>query len=154
MKRTTRRTVLPKRLQRVQSEAERAIGRGVKAALELLPAGPRKAVKELAGQFEATAQELAARGERVLKVAQKRRTALLHRVEKVTKAFERRGARARTVLAARGTRLAAAIERGAVDVVRPLARRLDLATQSELAQLSKRLTQLERRLQSTRRAAA
>src|SRR5215475_9819403 len=46
MKKRTERRVLQKRLARAQVEAERAVSRGYKAALELLPSGPRRVVTE------------------------------------------------------------------------------------------------------------
>jgi hypothetical protein len=151
MKKGTKRVGLPKRLQRVQVEAERAISRGYKAALETLPSGPRKVVKDFADQLEATAEELSERGEKILKQAEKRRKAFVARVDKAARAFERRGERVLT----RGSKLVASFERAVADAVRPVARRLDIAALSELELLSKRLAQIERRLANgTRRAAA
>lgn len=155
MKKTTRRVAVPKRFERVQAEAERAISRGYKATLELLPAGPRKAVKEFTSQIETTAEELSKRGQRALKVAAKRRKALLGSVEKAVRALGRRGERARATAETRGTTLAATVEQAAADFVRPLARRLDIAALSEVERLSKRMAQLERKLgNGPRRAAA
>jgi hypothetical protein len=151
MKKGSRRGAFPKRLQRVQNEVERAISRGYHVALEALPPGTRKAVKDLAGQFEVTAEQVTERGERVLKLAQKRRKALIARVERAAKAFERRSERA----VARSTKLIASFEQAAAEAVRPLARRLDIAALSDVEQLSKRLSQVERKLANgTRRAAA
>jgi hypothetical protein len=148
-----RRTGLPKQVKRAQ--AEKAISRGYKATLELLPAGPRKVVKELANQLETTAEELTARGQKVLKLADKRRKALVERVERAARTFERRGERALNTIESRGNKLVARVERTAADVVRPLARRLDIAALSEVEQLSKRLTLLERKLvHGARRRAA
>ena len=155
MKKTTRRVAVTRRLERVQAEAQRAINRGYHATLELLPAGPRKAVKELASQIETTAEELAKRGQKALKSAEKRRKAFVGGVEKVAKAFERRGQRARATVETQGTKLVATVEQAAADIVRPLARRLDIATLSDVERLGKRLAQVERRLgNGTRRAAA
>jgi hypothetical protein len=151
MKRSARRATLPKRLQRVQSDVERVIGRGYRVALGALPAGPRKAVKDLADQLEATAEQVTERGEQVLKLAQKRRKALITRLEKAAKAFERNGERA----VARGTKLVASFEQAAADAVRPWARRLDIAALSEVEEIGKRLAQIERKIANgTRRRAA
>ena len=155
MKKATRRTVLTKRFERVQAEAERAVRRGYHATLELLPAGPRKAVKELASQLESAAEELNERGQKVLKAAEKRRKALIGQVEKAVTTVERRSARALTALEKRGTKLVTNVEQTVAGLVRPVARRLDLAARSEVEILSKRLAQLERKLtHGTRRAAA
>ncbi len=155
MKKTTRRVTVPKRLEQVRVEAQRAMRRGYETTLELLPAGPRKALKELASQIETTAEELTKRGQKALKAAAKRRKALVGRVEKVVKAFERRGERARATVETQGTKLVATVEQAAADIVRPLARRLDIATLSDVERLGKRLAQLERKLgNGARRAAA
>ena len=151
----TRRTGLPKQVKRVQAEAEKAISRGYKATLELLPAGPRKVVKELASQIETTAEELTERGQKVLKLADKRRKAVVERVEHAARRFERRSERALNMIETRGGKLVARVERTAADVLRPLARRLDIAALSEVEQLGKRLAQLERKLANgARRRAA
>lgn len=153
MKKTTRRVGLAKRFERVQTEAERVISRGYKATLELLPPGPRKTVKEFTGQIEAAAEALNKRGQQALKLAEKRRKALVGSVEKAARAFSRRSERA--LEAMETTRLAATVEQAAADFVRPLARRLDIATLSDVERLSKRLAHLERKLgNGTRRAAA
>ena len=54
----------------------------------------------------------------------------------------------------RGSKLVSSIEQTAADVLRPLAKRLDIAPLSELQDLSKRLAQVERKLTTGRRAAA
>ena len=151
----TRRTGLPKQVKRVQAEAEKAISRGYKATLELLPAGPRKVVKDLANQLETTAEELTTRGQKVLKLADKRRKALVERVEHAAKTFERRSERALNTIERRGSNLVSRVERTAADVLRPLARRLDIAALSQVEELGKRLAQLERKLvNGARRRAA
>jgi hypothetical protein len=150
----TKRTALPKRVRQVQTEAEKAINRGYKATLELLPAGPRKVVKDLANQIETTAEEITTRGQKALKVADKRRKALLERIGKAARSFERRSGRALSTFETDSARFVNRIERTVADVVRPLARRLDLAALSELEQINKRLAQVERKLHNGRRAAA
>jgi hypothetical protein len=154
MKKTTRRVTVPKRLQRVQAEAERVIGRGYKATLELLPAGSRKAVKELASQVETTAGALTKRSQAALKAMEKQRKALLGRVGKAVRTFERNRERAFARVEVQSNKLAAAVEHRAAQVVKPLVRRFDIAAASELEKLSKRLAQVERKLAGGRRAAA
>src|SRR5262245_3938857 len=135
MKKTTARVTVQKRIAKAQVEAERAISRGYKAALELLPSGPRKVVKDFASQIEPTAEQLSERGEKAFKLADKRRRALLGQVEKAAKAFERRSTRALATVEARSNKLRARIEQAAADAVRPIARTLDLATLSDVKQL-------------------
>jgi len=155
MKKTTRRVGVTTRLNRIQSEAERAISRGYRATLELLPAGPRKAVKEFTSQLEATAEDLSKRGQRALNAVERQRKTLRRRVDQAVRAVERRGERALATVEAQRTKLVATVERRAVQAVKPLARRLDLATGSDVERLGKRLAHLERRLANgTRRAAA
>jgi len=155
MKKTTRRVGVTTRLNRIQSEAERAISRGYRATLELLPAGPRKAVKEFTSQLEATAENLSKRGQRALNAVERQRKTLRRRVDQAVRAVERRGERALATVEAQRTKLVATVERRAVQAVKPLARRLDLATGSDVERLGKRLAHLERRLANgTRRAAA
>jgi polyhydroxyalkanoate synthesis regulator phasin len=155
MKKTTRREALGRRLERVRMEAERTIGRGYRATLELLPVGPRKAVKELASQVEAASEDLTKRGQKALKAVVKQRKTLLGRVEKAVRALERRRDRAVATVERQGTKLAATFEERAAQAIKPVVRRLDIATASDVERLSKRLTQLERKLAiSARRAAA
>jgi len=154
MKKRTERRVLQKRLARAQVEAERAVSRGYKAALELLPSGPRRVVTELADQLEATAEQLSERGEKALKFAEKRRRALVGRVEKAARAFERRSGRALAAVETRGNQLVTRFEQAAADAVRPIARRLELATLTDVHQLGRRLAQVERKVANGRRRAA
>ena len=155
MKKTTRRVGVTTRLNRIQSEAERAISRGYRATLELLPAGPRKAVKEFTSQLEATAEDLSKRGQRALNAVERQRKTLRRRVDQAVRAVERRGERALATVETQRTKLVATVERRAAQAVKPLVRRLDLATASDVERLGKRLAHLERRLANgTRRAAA
>ena len=153
MKKTTPRQAVQKRIAKAQVEADRAISRGYKAALEMLPSGPRKVVKDLASQIETTAEQLTERGEKAFKLADKRRKALLGQVEKAAKAFERRGTRALATVEARSNKLRARLEQVAADAVRPIAHTLDLATLSDVRHLGNRLAQVERRVSGRRRAA-
>lgn len=154
MKKSPKRTQLTKRLQRVQSETEKVISRSYKAALELLPPAPRKVVKDVASQLEATAEEFNERGEKALKTADKQRKALLSRVEKAAKAFERRSGRALAMVETRSAQLVESFQQAAADAVRPIVRRLDIATLSDVENLGRRLAQVERKLTNGRRRAA
>ena len=148
-KTTKRRTVLkalPKRLERVQAEAEKAVTRGVKATLELLPSGTRKAVRELGGQLEDAASDLRTRGRKVARLVEKRGGALAGQVERTVAQLEKRGAKALKTAEREGSRWLDALEAGAARVTRTVASALDLASADDLAQLGKRLTVLERKL--------
>lgn len=145
MKKSTRRVGLPKQLGRIQAEAEKAINRGYRATLELLPERPRKVVKELTSQIEAGANDLAKRSEKAFKTVEKRGNELVGRVEKAVRTLERRSGRVLTTVETQGAKLISTIEHRAAQVVRPLVRRLDIATLSDIERLSRRLAQLERR---------
>ena len=162
--RTMRRSVLkavPKRVEQVQTEAEKVIARGYKAALGRLPVGSRKAVKEFTGQVEEATEELSRRGKRMLTMAEKRGKTLWGRFDKALTVLERRGNRA---VKAAGKSVAAVqvsleksvsrLERRAIAALRPMVRRLDIATHSDIEKLSKRVAQLERRLARRTKLAA
>jgi hypothetical protein len=153
MKKTTRRGSLPKRLERAQAQAERAINRGYSATLDLLPAAPRKAVKELAHQLESTAEALTKRGQRVFKSVERRGRELVSRVERAVRAVERRRERAVARVETQRAKLASTVEHGAARIVRPLVRRLEIATLPDVERLSRRVAQLERRRGGVKRAA-
>jgi len=154
MARTTRRTGMAKRLGTVQAQAERVISRGYETTLGMLPPGPRQAVKDLAKQLEATADELSKRRAQTVKAVVKRSKALNERVASAARSMERRRNRVLTTAEKRGTALLSTVERRVAEVLRPIARRLELATVRDLEQLTRRLAQLERKLNGSRRRAA
>jgi len=145
MKRNARRNGLVKRLGKVQAQAERALTRGYHATLDLLPDGPRKAVKQVTHQLEAQAGELSRRSQKALGEVEKRSQVLIGRVEKAVRTVGRRGERVLAAVDTRRANLLATLERRVADAVRPVAHGLDLATLSDLERLSRRLTQLERK---------
>jgi len=152
MKKNGRRAGLAKRISRVQARAERAATHGYRATLDLLPNGPRKAVKQATHQLEAQAEELSRRSQKALGEVEKRSQALIGRVEKALKTVGRRGERLLATVDTRRAQLIATLEKAVAEAVRPLAHGLDLATLSDLERLSRRLTQLERK-RSLKRAA-
>ena len=154
MKKSKRRTGLTARFGQAQANAERALGRGYDATLQILPPRSRKAVQQLASQIGATAEDVGARGRQVLRAVSKQRQVLQDRLEQGVRRVGRRGERARAALETRGTRLIGTIERQAAAIVKPLVRRLDIAAASEVEQLRKRLAQLERKLATGGRRAA
>jgi polyhydroxyalkanoate synthesis regulator phasin len=156
-KRTTKRgpvlTALPKRIQRVQAEAEKALQQGYKATLGMLPPGPRKAVRELGNQLDDAATTLRARGRKVLHTVERRGEAVADRVERVVAEAEKRRARALRRLERERAKWLEAVEMGARRVLRTMADRLDVASAHDVAQLSKRVSMLERKLTARTRAA-
>lgn len=97
-----------------------------KRALDLLPKNSRKMVKDVTSRVEKATRDLQRRSERAMKDAEAQRK-----------------------------KLVSAVERGAADVVKPLVDRLDIASRADVNRLSRRIAQLERKVQQqTRRAAA
>lgn len=109
---------LPKRAERLRSQAEKAVERSWDRALEVLPASQKKAVKELPKRVEKLARDL-----------ERRRDQTLKRVE------------------ARRKRLVSDFENRAFNTLKPFVQRLDVATRSDVERLSRRIGQLERKLQ-------
>ena len=107
---------LPKRLEAMRHDVEKAARRVWHDATELLPAGPRKRVREFAENMERT------------------RTRLQRRVE-----------RTRADAEARGERLVETVTHRAEKALNPIVHRLDVASRSEVERLKKRVAVLERR---------
>jgi len=116
---------LPKRVDEVVSRAEKLLSETWDQALDLLPSGPRKTVKDVSA-----------------------------RVAKARADLRKRGRAALTRADARRERLVATIEKRAAQAIRPIAHRLDVPTRSDLDVLRKRLTQLERRFEHGKERAA
>lgn len=118
---------LPKRFEKAQTRAEKAINRTWKAALDLLPATPRKTVKSFGT-----------------------------RVEKAAKGFDRRRRQALKRVDSRRKNLVSDLEKRATGAVKPLVDRLDVASRRDVERLNRRIAQLERRVarQTTTKHAA
>ena len=116
---------LPKQVDELVGRAEKLIGQTWDQALDLLPAGPRKTVKDVSA-----------------------------RVAKVRTDLRKQGRAALTRADARREKLVATIEKQAAQVIRPIVRGLDVATRADLDALRKRLTQLERRIEQTKERVA
>jgi hypothetical protein len=153
-RRTTKRgtvlAALPKRIERAQVEAEKALNRGVKATLKMLPPGPRKTVRELGD----AAGELRARGRKALRRVERRGERVVDRVGAAINRAERRGERALRRAERESTRWLEAIETGARRVMRTMVERLDVASAHDVAALSKRVAMLERKFTVMRKRAA
>lgn len=148
--------VLPRPLERAQAEAEKALTRGVKATLELLPSDTRKAVRELGAQLEDAASDLRTRGRKVVTAVEKRGSALVGEVERAVSRLDKRRAKVVKTANQESARLIARLQRRAETVLRTVADTFDVASAQDVAALGKRLTQLERKLSSkpARRRAA
>jgi polyhydroxyalkanoate synthesis regulator phasin len=107
---------LPKQLRQARARTEKLVNKTWKQALELLPAGPRKRVKTAAARVEKRATDLQKRGEWTLKNARKQ-----------------------------GENLVSRVETRAVEAMKPIVRRLDIASRNDIERLSRRVAQLERR---------
>jgi hypothetical protein len=140
---------------RARTRAEKVLEQGWKATLEALPTPARKAVKETTARIEKVATDLEKRRAEAFKLATRQRKDLLGRFEKERKTLVGRLAKQRKELTSQGIDLAGRIEKGAVAVVKPLVRRLDVASRSDIERLNKRVAMLERRLgRKVRHAAA
>lgn len=152
-KRATVLRALPKRIGRAQAEAEKAISRGYKATLELLPPGPRKAVKDLGSQLDEAASELRVRSRRVLRSVEKRGEAVADRVEAAVAQAEKRSEKVFKRAEREGVKWLEAIETGARRALKAVVGQLDLASARDVSALSRRVTTLERKLTTRKRAA-
>ncbi len=153
MKRNPVLAALPKRIEKVQADAEKVINRGVKATLQLLPPGPRKAVRELGSQLDGAAGELRARGRKVLRGVERRGEKVAGQVEAAVAGAERRGGRAVRNLEREAAKILSAFEAGARTVLSAVSERLDIASAHDVARLSKRVANLERKIPARKRAA-
>jgi hypothetical protein len=147
---------LPKRLERVQAQAEKAVTRGVAATLELLPPETRRTVRAIGGQLEDAAADLRARGRQVVRVVEKRGTALAGQVERTVAQMEKRGSRALKTAERERSRWIRAVGAGAAQVLKTVASTLDIASASDVKDLGRRLSSLERKIggKTTRSRAA
>ncbi len=108
-------------MKRLQREAEGLLGRTRKQATQLISRDQRRAL------------------DRLLSQAKKLRTDLEERAERASKDVE-----------SRAERLVATIEKEMAKRLAPLLKRLDLPSRKEVEALSRRISQLERALRSSR----
>ena len=130
---------LPKRVDQARTRAEKLIGSAWKQAVEALPSQPRKALKDATAQLEKVTLAVQKRQARALKD-------VTTQIGQVTAAVQKRQKRVLKEVTARRDRLVATVEKQAVAVVRPIVARLDVASRSDVARLSKRISQLEKRV--------
>ncbi|MBI1815066.1 MAG: hypothetical protein HYR72_08820 [Deltaproteobacteria bacterium] len=108
---------LPKQLATVRHDVEKAARRAWDQAVELLPAAPRKAMRNFTHEFERAANDLRKRVDRTRAEVEKR-----------------------------GEQLVATATERAEKALNPMVRRLDVASRTEVDKLRKRVAQLERRV--------
>jgi len=137
---------LPKRLERVQARAEKAVTRGVTATLELLPPATRKTVREFSGQLEDAAADLRARGRQVARVVEKRGSALAGQMERTVAQIEKRSSKVLKTAERESSRWLGALEAGAARVVKSVTSTLDIASATDVKDLGRRLSTLERKI--------
>jgi polyhydroxyalkanoate synthesis regulator phasin len=126
---------LPKRVEKAQAEAEKRIRRGWKALMNAMPPRARKAAENLTARVEKAASRL-----------EKRRIKALKRVEKAATDLDKRRHKALKRVEKQGKELVASFESRAADAVKPLVDRMDVAKRSDLEKLSRRISQLERKV--------
>lgn len=129
----------PKRVDKARSRAEKLIGSALKQAVEALPSQPRKALKDATAQLEKVTVAVQKRQARAFKD-------VTARIESVTTAVQKRQKRVLKEVTARRDRLVATVEKQAVAVVKPIVARLDVASRTDVDRLSKRVSQLEKRV--------
>ena len=76
------------------------------------------------------------------------------RIEKATRDLQRRSEKAIKDLNARGKKIVAEVEKRAASAAKPIIERLDVATRAEVERLSRRVAQIERKLQTEKRRVA
>jgi hypothetical protein len=155
-KRTKKRavlTALPKRIEKVQADASKAINRGYKATLELLPPNSRKVVRDLGSQLDGAASELRTRGRKVLRGVERRGEQVAEQVEAAVAGAERRSERAVRNLERESAKWLEAFETSARKVLSAVTERLDIASAHDVAALSRRVANLERKIPARKRAA-
>jgi hypothetical protein len=110
-----------KRFRRVRRRTEKALEDGWEALLKRLPTRTRRTMRDAEKRLRKATAELDRRRARAVKTAEKRGRDLLDRVESE-----------------------------AIEAVKPLAKRLDFASKSDVERLSHRVSRLERRVERGR----
>jgi polyhydroxyalkanoate synthesis regulator phasin len=108
---------LPRRIKELRRTLQKRVRSGIDDVTDLLPAGPRKALKRLTANVERAQTDLRKNAEKALNKARKRAEDVADNVQ------ERIGG-----------------------VVSPLVKRLDVASRTDVNHLNKRVRDLERRL--------
>lgn len=130
---------LTKAVEGVLKQARGAVDRSWKATLKALPDGSEKAVRDLSKRVDQMAKDL-----------RKSRKDLTKRVEKTVNDIDRRGRRAFARVEKRGNEILGNAEERTAGALKPLAKRLDIASHSEVAALQKRLARVESKISSAK----
>ncbi len=129
-------------------QAESAVNRGWEVAFEILPERAEKLVRDLTKQSRKVSSDLDKRRKKVVKRLEKAVSGFDKQGQRFAKRAERRLDGVLNAVERRVQGAVETVERNVAGVVRPVAKRLDLASQSEVANLKRRLTQVEKRLGS------
>lgn len=119
----------------VLEQAQATLNRGLHAARKALPSGPDKVVQSLSKRASKAAKDL-----------EKSRKSAVKRVEKTVNNLDRRRQRAVAAMEKRSSKLLDAAEDRAVKALRPIVKRLDIASQHDLSLLQARLSRLEHKV--------
>jgi polyhydroxyalkanoate synthesis regulator phasin len=121
--------------------AERRLRNGWEDIVEMLPPGPRKAVKRLSAEVERVRQEWLKRSDRMVGDARKR-------AKDFAKGAEKRVRKSLDPLCKRIEQSVEPMQKRLEKSIKPLMTRLDVASRKDIERLQRRLQQLERRVES------
>lgn len=121
--------------------AERRLRQGWGGAVEMLPPGPRKALKRLFVEVERARQEWSKGSDRMVGEAR-------HRAKGVAEGAEKRVRRSLDPLRQRLERSVEPLRQRLEKSIEPLMARLDLASRKDIHRLQRRVHELERRVKT------
>lgn len=113
---------IPKQIEKARAQVRKLTEDTMEQALDLIPAGSRKAIKEMRVRLEKATQDFQKQSQKAIKDINDRRHKLLHTMEKRTN-----------------------------EIFQPLVDRLNVASRSDIERLSKRLSDLEKKVQHQHR---
>lgn len=116
---------IPKQIERARVQVRRLTEDTMEQALELIPAGSKKAIKEMSV-----------------------------RVEKATHNFQKQSERAMKDMNDRRRKLLSTMEKRANEIIQPLVERFSVASRADVERLHKRLSDLEKKVQHQQRRVA
>jgi polyhydroxyalkanoate synthesis regulator phasin len=119
----------------VVEQTEKALDRGRRIAFDVIPERAEELADDLAKQTRKVSNSLDKRRKQAVKQAEKRAAQLDKRREGLVKRVGKQI-----------DRVVSAVEKGLADVVRPVAKRLDIASNTEVTALKRRLAQIEKKV--------
>jgi len=122
-------------VEEVLAQVQTVLSRSWKATLKALPAAPEEVV-----------QNLSKRADQIAKDVRKGRKDLVKRIEKTVQQLDRRRQRVLATVEKRSSAIVDAAEERTAEVLKPLVKRLDIASHSHVEELQKRLTRVESKL--------